>query len=104
MVTTRLLAGAVLIAVLTPAIFGGQDGSASTFPSSSLTIREASGLTNAPTAVTPTVVPAPALPEVTVPKPAQIDIPSATAFQSAPAVPAWRPQPILPPTTHGLLS
>ena len=99
----RLLAGALFMANFALPAFGGQDETGSTFPSSSLTIREVSALTNAPTAATPTVVPAPALPEVTVPKPAQVDIPLATDLQSAPATPAWRPQPVLPPTTHGLL-
>jgi len=99
----RLLAGALLMATFALPAFGGQDETRSTFPSSSLTIRQVSGLTNAPTAATPTAVPAPALPEVTVPKPAQVDIPLATDLQPAPAAPAWRPQPVLPPTTQGLL-
>src|SRR6266404_647211 len=81
----RLLAGALFMANFALPAFGGQDETSSIFPSSSLTIREVSALTNAPTAATPTVVPAPALPEVTVPKPAQVDIPLATDLQSAPA-------------------
>jgi len=100
---TRLLAGAWLVANFAGSVFGGQDETDPTFPSPPLTIREASALTNAPTAATATVVPEPALPEVTVPKPAQINIPSATDVQSGPVAPAWRPQPTLPPTTHGLL-
>jgi hypothetical protein len=61
-------------------------------------------LTNAPVAVTATVVPEPALPEVTVPKPAQIDIPSATAIPSGPVLPVAHPLPVMPPTSQSLLS
>ena len=99
----RLLAGALFMVNFALPALGGQGETGSTFPSPPLAIREAAQLTNAPTAATPTVVPAPALPEVTVPKPAQIDIPSATAFQPGSAVPGFRPQPVLPPTTQGLL-
>jgi hypothetical protein len=61
-------------------------------------------LTNAPTAATATVVPEPALPEVTVPKPAQVDIPSATAIPSGPVLPVSHPLPVMPPTSQSLLS
>ena len=89
MTILRLLAGAWLIAGLVTATFGGQD---------------ATVLTNAPTAVTATVVPEPALPVVTVPKPAQIEIPSATAIPSGPVLPVSRPLPVMPPTSQSLLS
>ena len=89
MTILRLLAGAWLIAGLVTATFGGQD---------------ATVLTNAPTAATATVVPEPALPEVTVPKPAQVDIPSATAIPSGPVLPVSRPLPVMPPTAQSLLS
>jgi hypothetical protein len=69
-------------------VFGGQNGTT---------------LTNAPTAATATVVPEPALPQVTVPKPAQIDIPSATAVPTEPAPTAFHAQPVTLPTPQSLL-
>jgi hypothetical protein len=97
----RLLAGAWFIASFALAAFG-QD--APTFPAPPVTIGEASALTNAPTAATATVVPEPALPEVTIPKPGQVDIPSATAIPTGPVLPVSHPQPVMPPTAQDLLS
>jgi hypothetical protein len=94
----------LFIASFAAVVLGGQDGTATTFPSPAVTIHEASGLTNAPLAATATVVPEPALPEVTVPKPAQIDIPSATAIPSGPVLPVSHPLPVMPPTAKSLLS
>src|SRR5580704_2299276 len=102
--TARLLIGTSVIARLASAAFAGQDGTAPAFPVPTITVRDASALTNAPTPAMVTVVPEPALPEVTVPKPAEIAIPSATAVQSGPVAPAAHPQPVLPPTAQGLLS
>jgi hypothetical protein len=99
----RLLAGALLIGGFACVVLGGQDGSAPAFPSPTITIRDASVLTNAPTPAMVTVVPEPALPEVTVPKPAEFAIPSAMAVQSGTDTPASHPQPVMLPTTQGLL-
>jgi hypothetical protein len=101
---TRLLAGALLIGSFAGVLLAGQDGSAPAFPAPTITIRDASALTNAPTPAMVTVVPEPALPEVTVPKPTEVAVPSATAIQSGPVAPAARPQPVMPPTAQGLLS
>src|ERR1700683_2050413 len=79
---TRLLAGALLIGSFAGVFLAGQDGSAPAFPAPTITIRDASALTNAPTPAMVTVVPEPALPEVTVPKPTEGAVPSATALQS----------------------
>jgi hypothetical protein len=100
----RLLAGALLIGSFVDVVLGGQDGSAPAFPAPTITIRDASALTNAPTPALVTVVPEPALPEVTIPKPAEVDIPLATAIPSEPVIPASHPQPVTPPTTQSLLS
>jgi len=50
-----------------------------------------------------TVVPEPALPKVTVPKPTELTIPSATEIPSGTMAPTAHPQPITPPTAQGLL-
>jgi hypothetical protein len=104
MTMPRLLVGVLLIGSFAAAALGGQNGSAPSFPAPNIAIHDASALTNAPTPAMVTVVPEPALPQVTVPKPTEVAIPSATAVQSGPAAPASHPQPVLPPTAQGLLS
>jgi hypothetical protein len=99
----QLLAGALFIGFAGVAL-AGQDGSAPAFSAPPVTIRDTSALTNAPTPAMVTVVPEPALPEVTVPKPAEVVIPSATEIPSGPVAPAAHPQPVIPPTAQGLLS
>ena len=81
--------GTTLIASIVSVAFGGQD---------------ATVVTNVPAAAAATVVPEPALPQVTVPQPARVDIPSATNIPSGPVLPVTHPQPVLPPTAQDLLS
>jgi hypothetical protein len=104
MTTIRLLVGTLLTGSFAATVLGGQDASAPAFSAPPVTIHDASGLTNAPIPASVTLVPEPALPEVTVPRPAEIAIPSATAVQSGPVAPASHPQPVMPPTSQGLLS
>jgi hypothetical protein len=93
----------LLIGSFAAAALCGQDGTAPAFPAPTITIHDASALTNAPTPAMVTVVPEPALPEVAVPKPTEVVIPLATEIPTGPMAPAAHPQPVIPPTAQGLL-
>lgn len=105
MTATSQFVGALTVAILVPTASWGQGGSISNSPFPPVPVPSALSVTNPPAAV-PFNVPQPSLPPVTVPQPAQVNVPLATEPPPASSVPppAPRPMPLVPPTTQELLT
>jgi hypothetical protein len=107
MTAQRQFLGALAATILVPIATWGQGGSITNSPFAPVAVPGGLSVTNAPAAM-PLNVPQPSLPEITVPQPAQVNVPLATdpppPAPSTPLSPSPRPLPLLVPSTQELVT
>jgi hypothetical protein len=105
MTATGQFLGALTVAILVPTATWGQGGSITNSPFPLVPVPPALSVTNPPAAL-PLNVPQPSLPQITVPQPAQVNIPLATEPPPASSMPLspLPPMPLLVPSTQELVT